>query len=173
MIFNLFKSNPSESNHQIQVSDDMRASAKAFIQSLLTKANFNAVVALNNDVAECVYLMIDDEYETARIIGKDGQTLSAMQTILQSYLAKQFGQFIPVFVDCNDYFALKIEKAQDKAKELEQKLSEDRPSIELFPMTSLERRAIHTMYKDSDRIATHSVGTGEDRRIVLTLSNGA
>lgn len=172
MIFNLFKSHSTENNTEFQVTEAMRIKAKEFIQGVLEKANFNAVVTTNNDISECVFLMIDDEYETARIIGKDGQTLSAFQTLLQSVLAKHFGQFIPVFVDCNDYFTLKIEKAQEKAKELEQKLSMDRPSIELFPMTSLERRAIHTLYKESNRIETHSVGTGEDRRIVLTLSDG-
>jgi len=36
-------------------------------------------------------------------------------------------------------------------------------------MTALERRAIHTLYKDSDNVETHSVGEGEDRRIVLSL----
>ena len=36
-------------------------------------------------------------------------------------------------------------------------------------MTALERRAIHMLYKDSDRISTHSVGEGDDRRIVLSL----
>ena len=76
-----------------------------------------------------------------------------------------------MFVDCNDYFAIKIEKAQSKAKELEDKLSDERTSIELFPMTALERRAIHTMYKDHPTITTHSIGEGDDRRLVLSQKN--
>ena len=50
----------------------MKDDAKEFIENILEKANFNAVVALNNDIDDVIYLMIDDEYETARIIGKDG-----------------------------------------------------------------------------------------------------
>ena len=168
MIFNLFKSTPNNNIETISISDDMKKDAKEFIETILSKANFNAIVAINNDVDDLIYLMIEDEYETARIIGKDGQTLTSFQVILQSYMTKKYNQYIPLFVDCNEYFSLKIEKAQSKAKELEKKLSEDRDSIELFPMTALERRAIHTLYKDHDSITTHSVGQGDDRRIVLS-----
>ena len=169
MIFNLFKSSAKGEINTININSDMKDDAKEFIENILEKANFNAVVALNNDVDDVIYLMIDDEYETARIIGKDGQTLQSIQLLLQSFLTKKYSQYVPVFVDCNEYFSNRIEKAQNKAKELESQLSEDRPSIELFPMTALERRAIHTFYKDSRNIATHSIGEGEDRRIVLSL----
>jgi spoIIIJ-associated protein len=168
MIFNLFKSSQNNEADTISINDEMKTDAKEFIESILQKANFNAVVAINNDINDVIYLMIEDEYETARIIGKDGQTLTSFQVILQSYMTKKYNHYIPLFVDCNEYFSLKIEKAQKKAKELEKKLSEDRDSIELFPMTALERRAIHTLYKDHNSITTHSVGQGDDRRIVLS-----
>ena len=45
-------------------------------------------------------------------------------------------------------FHTELKKHKIKQKELEDKLSDERPSIELFPMTALERRAIHTLYKD-------------------------
>lgn len=168
MIFNLFKSSPSNDTETVSITQEMKTEAKEFIETILKKANFNAIVAINNDIDDVVYLMIEDEYETARIIGKDGQTLTSFQVVLQSYMAKKYDQYIPLFVDCNEYFSLKIEKAQTKAKELEKKLSDERESIELFPMTALERRAIHTLYKDHSSITTHSVGTGDDRRIVLS-----
>ena len=168
MIFNLFKSSQTNETNTVLITQEMKTDAKEFIENILKKANFNAIVGINNDISDIIYLMIQDEYETARIIGKDGQTLTSFQVILQSYMAKKYSQYIPLFVDCNEYFSLKIEKAQSKAKELEKKLSEDRDSIELFPMTALERRAIHTLYKDHASITTHSVGQGDDRRIVLS-----
>ena len=168
MIFNLFKSSQNNETETISISQEMKTDAKEFIENILKKANFNAIVAINNDISDVIYLMIEDEYETARIIGKDGQTLTSFQVILQSYMTKKYSQYVPLFVDCNEYFSLKIEKAQNKAKELEKKLSDERESIELFPMTALERRAIHTLYKDHHSITTHSVGQGDDRRIVLT-----
>ncbi len=165
-MFNLFKSPASEKSTTI--TQEMKNDAKEFIETILSKANFNAIVAINNDVDDHIYLMIEDEFETARIIGKDGQTLTSFQLVLKSYMAKKYNQYIPLFVDCNEYFSLKVEKAQSKAKELERKLSDDRESIELFPMTAIERRAIHTLYKDSDEITTYSIGEGDDRRIVLS-----
>ena len=165
-MFNLFKS--TTDTNDVSITQEMKKDAKAFIESILEKANFNSIVAINNDVNDVIYLMIEDEFETARIIGKDGQTLSSFQIILKSYMAKKYNQYVPLFVDCNEYFSVKVEKAQSKAKELEQKLSDDRESIELFPMTAIERRAIHTLYKDHKTITTYSIGEGDDRRIVLS-----
>ena len=165
-MFNLFKS--TTDTDTISITQEMKKDAKEFIETVLSLANFNAIVAINNDATDVIYLMIEDEFETARIIGKDGQTLSSFQIILKSYMAKKYNQYIPLFVDCNEYYSAKIDKAQAKAKELEQKLSDDRESIELFPMTAIERRAIHTLYKDHKTVTTYSIGEGDDRRIVLS-----
>ena len=171
MVFNLFKSSEKTDQEPITISSEMKDDAKAFVEGILEKANFNSIVAINNDTNDVIYIMIDDEYETARIIGKDGQTLTSIQVLTQSYLTKKYSQYVPIFVDCNEYFSYRIEKAQNKAKELEDKLSDERPSIELFPMTALERRAIHTLYKDDHRVKTHSIGEGDDRRIILSLKD--
>ncbi|MEK9727832.1 MAG: R3H domain-containing nucleic acid-binding protein [Candidatus Margulisiibacteriota bacterium] len=171
MIFNLFKQQTTDKSDTINITEDMKNDAKSFIEIILEKANFNAVVAINNDSNDVIYLMIDDEYETARIIGKDGHTLQSFQLLTQSYLAKKYNQYVPVFIDCNEYFSFRIEKAQNKARELEEKLSESRTSIELFPMNSLERKAIHSLYTNSDKYTTHSIGQGEDRRIVISLKD--
>lgn len=170
MIFNLFNTLPPNGT-AVTITDDMKQDAKTFLETMLKHAYFNPMVIINNDHDSTIYLIIEDEYETARIIGKDGQTLLAFQVVVQSYLAKKYQQHVPIFIDCNDYFSYRVEKAQEKAKELASHLSSDRPSIELFPMTAIERRAIHSMYKDHDDIATHSVGTRQDRRIVLTLKH--
>ena len=167
MIFNLFKSNTSTEAVEFEITQEMKDAAKQFLATLLEKANFNALIAINNDYEDVIYLMVEDEDNTARIIGKEGNTLTSFQTVLQSYLAKTFGHFIPTFVDCNEYIAQKIESAQDKARNLEYKLSDDRPSIELFPMPALERKAIHMLYKDHETLKTYSIGERDDRRIVL------
>ena len=169
MIFNLFKSENQQTFEPVTITDEMKKKAKEYIETILTKANFNSIIAINNDSEDSIFIMIEDENETARIIGKDGQTLLSLKTLLQSYISRTYDKHIPVFVDCNEYFSLKIEKAQSKAKELEKKLNEDRSSIELFPMSAIERRAIHTLYKDNKSIKTYSIGEGDDRRIVLAL----
>lgn len=171
MVFNIFKSSDKVHQTEVNISNEMKEDAKVFVETILKKADFDSVVAINNDTDDVIYIMIEDEFETARIIGKDGQTLTSIQVITQSYLTKKYNQYVPIFVDCNEYFSFRIEKAQNKAKELEEKLNEERPSIELFPMTALERRAIHTLYKDNEKVKTHSVGEGDDRRIILSLKD--
>ena len=168
-ILNLFKSNQDESAPEQLINKDVKNLAKEFLQTLLSKTQFDSIVVINNETDDVVYLEIEDINDTARIIGKEGQTLFSFQLLTQSFLAKEFNRFIPVFVDCNEYLSEKIEKVQSRAKELEKKLSSEKQRIELFPMSSFERRAIHTLYKDNDKVTTFSVGNGNDRRIVLEL----
>ena len=165
-----FKSPESEINdNQLIITDEIKESAKTFLQTILSKTSFDSVVVINNDIDDVIYLTIEDFNDTSRIIGKEGQTLLAFQSLVQSFLAKNNQTFIPVFIDCNNYLSEKIEKVQLRAKELEKKLSSEKQSIELFPMTSFERRAIHTYYKNNSNIKTFSIGKGRDRRIVLEL----
>ena len=171
MIFNFFKANDENKPNfePVTVTQEMKLAAKEYVETLLKKSEFDSIVAINNDVDDLVFLMIEGQDETARIIGKEGQTLLAFKQLLQGYLSRKFNQFVPVFVDCNEYFSIKIEKAQEKAKELEKRLTGDQTSIELFPMNSIERKAIHTLYKDDSKYKTYSIGEGEDRRIVLAI----
>ena len=78
MIFNLFKSTlKNDETPEISITKEMKDDAKTFIETILSKAGFDAIVAVNNDSNDLIYIMIQDEYETARIIGKDGQTLTS------------------------------------------------------------------------------------------------
>ncbi len=167
-ILNLFKSAENDIKDKV-INKEVKESAKNFLQTLLSKTDFDSIVIINNETDDVVYLEIQDINDTSRIIGKEGQTLFSFQLLIQSFLAKENNQFIPVFVDCNDYLSEKIEKVQSRAKELEKKLSSDKKQIELFPMSSFERRAIHTLYKNHHKVTTYSVGSGNDRRIILEL----
>jgi spoIIIJ-associated protein len=176
-ILNFFKSAPTENesdsqkNNDIVIDSSMKEDAKTYIQTILDKANFDAIVAINNDIDNIVYLIIESDSDASRIIGKEGQALLSLQSLTQTMLIQKNKSFIPVFIDCNEYLSLKIEKVQQKAKDLESKLSAEKPKIELFPMSSFERRAIHTFYKDNPTVKTFSVGNGDDRRIVLELKS--
>ena len=58
MIFNLFKSTPNDNIETISISNDMKKDAKEFIETILSKANFNAIVAINNDVDDLIYFCL-------------------------------------------------------------------------------------------------------------------
>ena len=81
MVFNIFKSSDKIHQTDVNISNEMKEDAKSFVETILEKANFNSVVAINNDTDDVIYIMIEDEYETARIIGKDGQTLTSIQLL--------------------------------------------------------------------------------------------
>ena len=88
MVFNIFKSSDKVHQTEVNISNEMKEDAKVFVETILKKADFDSVVAINNDTDDVIYIMIEDEFETARIIGKDGQTLTSIQVITQSYLTK-------------------------------------------------------------------------------------
>jgi spoIIIJ-associated protein len=152
----------------IPVTSDMIEQAISFVQTLLVSAGFSPTVSSQSDTT--IALSISDDYDAAQIIGKEGAMLMAMQTITQSYLARKYNCFLPVFLDCNDYFSYRIEKAKQKALDVARQLNATHPSAALPPMSSVERKAIHELFKNDPTYSTHSVGVKNDRHLVVSLN---
>lgn len=174
MIHQLLKrlslTNDASEDHPI-VTDNIRLSSKELLETILSHANMPSVVSLNEPITDIIYLDIQNDSQASYIIGKDGQTLIALQTIVRAQLFKKFQSYTPIFIDCNNYMANKIEKAQEKAQAVESLLCADTPMMELSPMSAIERKAIHTMYQHNTAIETSSIGSGHNRRVTLTLSS--
>ena len=100
----------------INVTTEMKDASKEFLEKILELSNMESEVKLNMDLNDTIHLEIINTNQTAYIIGKDGQTLISFQHLLKAMLFKKFQQFLPIFIDCNDYMSKKLEKAEEKAR---------------------------------------------------------
>ena len=133
----------------------MPAQPKATLEQLLQHLGFPATIEEHHDEDG---LLLDVKAEdTGRLIGRQGQTLSQLQYILNRLLYRQDETAPKVTVDIGGYRAQAREALVKKAKEAAEKVRRWGDIVELEPMNAFDRRVVHNALKDDPGVETHSV----------------
>lgn len=114
-------------------------------------------------------IFIDIKGESAgTLIGYRGETLNAMQSILSSIANRNFNNKIRLILDIENYRGKRAKKLEELAEKISKTVLRTGKSITLEPMTAYERKIIHSKLQENTRVETHSIGEGDNRRIVIS-----
>ena len=101
------------------------------------------------------------------LIGKDGETLQALNEVCRCAANSTFKKRVRVLLDINDYKQDKYSKLISIAKREAIKVSKTKVTASLSPMSADERRAIHNALVSFRHVKTVSVGEGKNRHITI------
>lgn len=101
------------------------------------------------------------------IIGERGQTLIDIQRLLRNICSKALGGTTYLNIDINEYKKKKVEYLKALAKDLADEVTFSKKTKILLPMSSYERRVIHTELANRTDITTTSEGEEPDRHVVI------
>ena len=104
------------------------------------------------------------------IIGKRGETLDAIQYLVNIVANKERKEYIKIMLDTENYRARREETLRRLAFKLSKKVQKSRKPIILEPMNPYDRRIIHSALQDSKFVKTHSEGKEPFRKVVITPS---
>jgi len=138
--------------------------AQEITEKILDLMGIVAVVSIDSD--EPVYLSISTE-QSALLIGKKGDNLKALQSIINTIYRHNDPEAGFVGIDIEGYKKDRVEKVQAIAQEMAQKAIETGEDQHLKPMNAFERRSIHTLLSEDPNIITDSEGDGLSRHIVI------
>jgi len=116
-----------------------------------------------------VLLNVDGE-ELGRIIGNFGQTLNAIQFLL-NLMVNTRGSRKRILVDAGGYRDRRREKLEAVAFEQAQRAKEERRGVILEGLRASERRIIHTALQNDPDVVTFSEGEEPHRRLVISPRN--
>ncbi|MBE3587889.1 MAG: protein jag [Thermoanaerobacteraceae bacterium] len=102
------------------------------------------------------------------LIGRRGETLDALQYLVNLYVNKNQLSRCRVILDVEGYRRRREETLQKLAQKLADKAKQRGRNVVLEPMTSHERRIIHTALQGRDDIYTFSEGEEPYRKIVIS-----
>jgi spoIIIJ-associated protein len=94
--------------------------------------------------------------ESRRVIGRDGETLEAIQFLLNRVLQTKDKEAGKVVVDCEHYRSMREDRIVQRVRELAERVRITGRSLQLEPMNSYERRLVHNAFKDDPDVATWS-----------------
>lgn len=100
------------------------------------------------------------------LIGKNGQNLQAMEHVLRAMLVKE-GKSGTVVLDVNDYRKSRSAYLVDVAKQAVTRVRNTQKAEALFPMSAYERRVVHMELAAYPDIATESIGSDPQRRVII------
>jgi spoIIIJ-associated protein len=149
-------------------SPEALAAAKETLLAILALMKIEAQVTVE-DTPEAISLTLQGADE-GLLIGKRGQTLDALQYIVNKILSKQGRENKQVIVDTEDYRKKREEALVSLAEKVSQKVRKTKKPVTLDNMTARERRIIHLTLQNDDTVVTKSSGEGHHRKIIVRPS---
>ena len=101
------------------------------------------------------------------LIGKRGQTLEAIQYLVEKIVNKQTQQRIRVLVDVEGYLKTRKNNLQKLASKLAEKAKRTQKPVTIGQMNAYDRRTVHLHLKGKNGVRTQSVGEGYYRKLIV------
>ena len=133
--------------------------------SLMT-SKAKAEVSYDKD-NEVLTIDIDGGDEMGLLIGKKGETLLSIQSVLGLMLKQKTGEWNRVVVNVGDYREKEEGYLKDLAAATAQRAKETGEPQNLYNLKAWQRRVIHMSLAEDKDIVTESEGEGEERFLVI------
>lgn len=104
------------------------------------------------------------------IIGKNGQNLEALTTIVRQYIKNITNNGPRIVLDVEDYKDRQVKRLERLAKNLARDVVRTKTDVEMDSMNSYDRRIVHNVLTDFRGVTTESVGEEPNRRVVIKYS---
>jgi spoIIIJ-associated protein len=141
--------------------------AKEYLKNLLTDMGIE--VSFESRIREKqIYLKMYSNNNPV-LIGKNGQTLEALQTIIKSIINKSVGLYPVIILDVENYKEKQEKRIENLAKNTAREVLKTKVEARLENMNSYERRIVHNILTDYKGIYTVSEGEEPNRYVVIKI----
>ncbi len=106
------------------------------------------------------------------LVGKRGETLSALQYLTRLIVSKQTENRANIIIDVNGYRDSRSDKLEKLAHRMADQAVQTERVVNMEPMPPHERRIIHMVLRGRDDVETESKGQGNGRRVTIVPKNG-
>ena len=146
--------------------------AQHTLAELLSKMKINAQVTarwgeLDEDTQERPLLLDVHGDDLSMLIGRKGETLTALQYITRLIVSKTLNEGFNLVVDVEGYRERRAEQLRRLAQRMAEQVVQRGRTMSLEPMPASERRLIHLALRDHPRVRTESVGEGDRRKVTI------
>jgi spoIIIJ-associated protein len=145
---------------------DLLPQAQELLDRILELMGEKAKVLARFDEEDRLSLGIDAE-DPGLLIGKQGQTLEALQYLLTKMIAKKARRKVRVFIDIESYRARHQEALTQLAIKSGEKAKKSGKPITLNPMNPHDRRIVHLALQGDMEVKTMSRGEGLYKKVVV------
>lgn len=150
---------------EIDLVAEIKDYLKEVVEGLGLQVNFET--SKENDT----YFITMHSNNNSALIGKNGKTLSALETLVKNKVNIEWGFYPKVVLDIENYKEKRIAALERMAVKIAKEVRETKVDAALENMNSYERRIIHKKLANFKGVSTESVGTEPERHIIIKSVN--
>src|SRR5579862_4026149 len=146
--------------------DEQRREAMVILKQILEQMGEPTEVRQVEIDAETVEIEIKGD-GSGILIGRHGQTLDALEYLVNRILARRIKEAAPISLETESYRARRRQQLHRMALSMGEQAKREHKPVRLEPMLPRERRVVHLALKDDPMVTTRSAGDGLMRSIEI------
>lgn len=139
---------------------------KSLAENLLTNMGINEEVDVRSEDG-AFYIDIKPSDVSGLLIGKQGQTLQSIQTILNSLYKQKTSEWARIIVNVADWKEKEEQRLIDLAEQTATRVVETGEPQHLYNLNAAQRRIVHMALSERTDIQTVSEGEDNERYLVI------
>lgn len=153
-------------SEQAEAPEELLDEVRALVTSVLDAMGFEARVEVYDAGGFIAADVAPDN--TALFIGQKGETIDALQYLVNVSAFRERPFFKRIVLDAEGYRQRRVEAIQGMAHRTARRAIRERRTVEMPPMNSSERRVVHLFLSENPGVTTESEGTGDNRRVKVS-----
>ncbi len=141
---------------------------EAYLKEILKAMGLEGEVSSREEEDHSLYMEVSGE-DMGVIIGKRGQTLDALQYLLNRVASSHQEGSVRIKLDTVDYRERRKKTLENLARNIASKAKKTNRSVVLEPMNPYERMIIHSTLQQDPAVTTYSKGKEPYRTVVVAL----
>ena len=135
------------------------------LKTLVDYITDDAQISIDQNAERTIYNI--NGGNAAVLIGKRGQTLEAIQYLLEKIVNKKNGGRVRVLVDVEGYLDTRKDNLEKLAVRLAEKAARVGKPMTIGQMNAHDRRIVHLHLKENNEVRTQSIGEGYYRKLMI------
>jgi spoIIIJ-associated protein len=151
--------------------DEQVQEASTLLAEILERMNEKSEIRRGEGDRESLELEIKGD-GSGILIGRHGQTLDALEYLLNRIVARRIKDAMPIQLDTESYRARRRQQLHRMALSMGERAKREHEAMKLDPMPPRDRRIVHLALKDDPMITTRSAGEGFLRTVEIVPVDG-
>jgi len=158
---------PRPSSPASPVASELAARSRAMLLELLSHLGVRCEVSLEPSADPTTVSLAVQGESAALLIGKHGQTLDAIEYLLNRILVREASSAARIEVDIEGYRARRERDLTAAARRMAEKVRQTGKPATVDLMNPRERRIVHMALRDEGGVTSRSQGDGFLRKLVI------
>lgn len=157
-----------EAKVELELIPDPTIEAEQFLRDVAEAMGLTIAIE-RKQTKEATYLSVSGGGDIGMLIGRRGQTLDALQYLVNIVANRYSDSHLRIVLDAEDFRERRRKTLEELSERLAGRVVRTKKEVVLEPMSSNERKVIHSQLQNHPRVKTYSKGDEPNRRVVIAL----